>query len=130
MTRISGQRFLPQFHIRRTAEFQRVYARRKSAADDVLLVYGCENELPYPRLGLSVSRKLGGAVRRNRWKRLIREAFRCNLQQMPAGTDWVVIPRPGAEPALEPIARSLLRLTQRVAGKLRPYGKENQEGDS
>ncbi|NIL98728.1 MAG: ribonuclease P protein component [Planctomycetales bacterium] len=115
---MSGQRFLPKFRLRHTRDFQRVYARRKSAADEMLLVYGCENGLPYPRLGLSISRKLGGAVLRNRWKRLVREAFRGNLNDLPPGADWVVIPRPAAKPSLERVGKSLRRLTGRVAVKL------------
>ncbi len=129
MTPMSGQRLLPQFRIRRNADFRRIYSRRKSAADETLLVYGCENQLPYPRLGLSVSRKVGGAVRRNRWKRLLREAFRCHLQRLPPGADWVVIPRPGAEPSWERIVPSLLSLTRRVARKLDLPERETDSSD-
>jgi ribonuclease P protein component len=111
-------RFPARFRLRTTAQFQRVYDRRCSAADGLLLIYVAENDLPYSRLGLSVSRKLGGAVVRNRWKRLIREAFRLSRTELPEGIDIVVIPRPTAEPALEPLRASLARLAARAAGKL------------
>jgi len=59
-----------------------------------------ENGLPHLRLGLSVSRKYGGAVQRNRLRRLYREAFRLTRHEMPVGLDLVLIPRKPEEPPL------------------------------
>jgi len=113
--------FRPAEHLRRPADFRRVYERHRSASDAMLIVYACENGLPYLRLGLSVSRKIGGAVQRNRLRRLYREAFRLTRHEMPAGFDLVLIPRSGEEPALEELLRALPRLVKQVARKL---GKE------
>jgi ribonuclease P protein component len=110
--------FRPAEHLRRPADFRRVYERRRSASDAWLIVYACENGLPHLRLGLSVSRKIGGAVQRNRLRRLYREAFRLTKHEMPAGLDLVVIPRQAEEPAFEELKRSLPRLVQQVARKL------------
>ena len=113
------QRFLPEHHIRRGADFDRAYRRRASASDRYLLVFGCPNGLADARLGLSVSRKVGGAIVRNRWKRLIREAFRLSRPELPKGLDLVVIPRRGGvEPELACLRPSLCRLAERVASKL------------
>ncbi len=111
-------RFPPECRIRRSADFQRTYKLRRSAADPLIVVFGFPNELPHTRLGISASRRLGGAVVRNRWKRLLREAFRLSCLRLPPGVDLVVIPRPGATPSLAALLESLPRLAGRVARKL------------
>src|SRR4051795_4780231 len=101
-------RFRPHEHLRRPADFRRVYDRRRSVSDGFLIVYGCENGLPHLRLGLSVSRKVGQATYRNRLRRLYREAFRLTRHEMPTGLDLVLIPRRGeAAPTLEQLKASL-----------------------
>lgn len=113
----------PQSHrIKAPAAFDRAYARRKSAADGVLIVYAVENGLPHPRLGCSVSRKVGNAVVRNRVKRLFREAFRLEQEALPTGVDLVLIPRPGGPPALAAVRASLVALARQAARKLGPPG--------
>jgi ribonuclease P protein component len=110
--------FRPEHRIRKQEDFERIYQARIFAADDVLVVNGDGNNLPHPRLGLSVSKKVGNAVVRNRWKRLIREAFRLSREQLPAGIDLIVRPQKGAVPDFEAISRSLPALARRIAKRL------------
>ena len=102
----------------KTREFHRVHQSDAFSADDVLVVKACRNGQAIVRLGLSVSRRVGNAVVRNRWKRLIREAFRKSRHRLPAGLDLVVRPRKGAVCDFRAIERSLVRLCNRVERRL------------
>ncbi len=120
---MTDQRFPSRCRLRRRSDFDRVYRRRHSVSDDRLIVYGLPNGLEHSRLGLSVSRKFGGAVDRNRVKRLLREAFRLSRKELPEGLDLIVIPRPATRPRLAEIRSSLVRLASRLASGERSRAK-------
>lgn len=81
------------FSLKENRDFRRLYHRGRSAATPYLVVYVAKNRLNYNRLGLTVSVKLGGAVQRNRAKRLLREAFRLCAKDLPCGFDFVLVAR-------------------------------------
>jgi ribonuclease P protein component len=109
-------RFPQHARLKTPAEFKAVYDGKRSASDGVLVVYAARSVRPHPRVGLSVSRKVGNAVVRNRWKRLLREAFRLNQRDLPGGFDYILIPRSGqAEPTLDGLTASLVRLAADAA---------------
>jgi ribonuclease P protein component len=104
--------------LRRPADFEAVYDRRRSAADGTMVVYVRENGLKHSRVGLSVSKKFGSAVRRNRIRRLMREAYRLAKEELPTGFDLVLIPRPLDEYSLDAFRCSLVKLTMQAVRKI------------
>ena len=106
--------------LKSTAEFDAVYGRKISVSDGTIILFARPNGLDRSRIGLSVSKKHGNAPRRNRIKRLLREAFRTARPDLPEGVDFVVVPRPGSTFALDSLRESLFHLTDKVVRRLPP----------
>jgi ribonuclease P protein component len=120
--------FPPRARIRSKRTFDAIFAARCSAGDRRMTIHAQPGEAGIARLGLAVGRRYGGAVQRNRIKRLLREAFRRIRHDLPP-LDIVVLPRPGREPTVPELQESLRRLAAelaaRLADRMPPAGKEN-----
>jgi ribonuclease P protein component len=97
---VGAQRGPKRRRLSRSAEFERVYRQGRSKGNRYLVLYAFpraeEEPQDGPRLGLSVGRRVGGAVDRTRVKRVLREAFWEEAQRLPTGSDYVVVARPEA----------------------------------
>jgi ribonuclease P protein component len=106
--RPSGGRGPKRRRLSRSAEFERVYRQGRSKANRHLVLYAFPREDDRGdsapdglRLGLSVSRRVGGAVDRTKVKRLLREAFWAEAERLPPGSDYVVVARPDSRELAE-----------------------------
>ena len=79
--------------VRSRHDFRAIFRDRRVLRGPVFFVYWQRNEVGRSRLGLSVGRRLGNAVRRNRIKRVMREVFRTNRATVPSDVDIVIVPR-------------------------------------
>ena len=106
-------------------EFERVYRQGAAYRGRLFSVHAFPNEFGTPRLGLSVSRRVGNAVTRNAVRRKLREVFHASLDEVPGSWDLVVSARPeaagaGLDELNQEFARSLRRLAE--SGKLGEAG--------
>jgi ribonuclease P protein component len=118
-------------HLRSPQDFARLYADGYRAGDDHMLVFAMANEQSVNRLGLSISRKHGTAVRRNRKRRRIRDAFRRLQHDLPQGYDLVVIPRHRDDSTLQDYRNSLRKLVRKLAKRITspPQSDSESTGD-
>ncbi len=95
----AGERFRPRDRIRKRSEYQAIYDRGQRIPSGSFVLFVMRNGAGHPRLGITVTRRVGGAVKRNRAKRLVREIFRRHRSEL-MDVDIVVNGRaglPGAE---------------------------------
>lgn len=115
------QRFSKKERLRKRKEFQQVFDKGERFGNDQLKIYALPNDESVSRLGLVVGRKFGNAPRRNRFKRILREAYRLNKSLLNNGTDIVVIPRPGlTELTLKAIEENFKAILSQINDK---FGK-------
>jgi ribonuclease P protein component len=119
----------------KSADFDRVYRKGRSVASRHLVLYGFPRadesepgEAADARLGVSVGRKVGGAVERNRVKRRIREAF-WSLDELPRRHDFVVVARPSVtalvdSDGMDGLRRDLEELARRLGGEPESSGSQ------
>ena len=126
MTESADRRTFPKVaRVRSRLDFARIYENGSRIGDRCLLMTALRTEEPRTRLGLSVSKRCGNAVRRNRWKRVIREVFRLARPDLPTGFDLVIQPRPDAQPEFEVVRESFVALMARLQKK--PQGPARRE---
>lgn len=114
-------------HLRSGQDFERVYSQKTRASDQHVLIFAAQNDLGYSRFGLSVSKKHGNAVRRNRIKRLLREAFRLMKNELPQGLDLIFIPRFDSKAELIDYKNSLKYILRRLEKKFRSDSSNSKE---
>lgn len=88
-----GYTFPKRCRIKKSADFELIYKEGKRVFNEYFTVFLLDNGLSFSRLGVTVTKKVGRTHIRNRIKRLIREYFRLNYEDIPAGKDLVVVAR-------------------------------------
>lgn len=101
------------YRLKRRQDFRRVYQRGKSTANRAFVLCWRPNRSGVPRVGFSVSKKIGKAVERNRVRRKLREACRLEFGFFVPGYDYVLIARHGAK------AATVESLRHKITGTLR-----------
>lgn len=119
------QSFRPEDRITRGSRYKQIYGEKNALFSRTMVIYHAAAEGDRPRIGLTVSRKIGNAVVRNRAKRLIREVFRKNRQALSRPLDLVVNAKKSIRDTdlrtLEAEFRIVIRRLNRF------YGKQGQE---
>ena len=131
--RPSSGRGTKRRRLSRSAEFERVYRQGRAKGNRFLVVYRFPREAESrddgPRLGLSVSKRVGGSVERSRVKRVLREAFDAEQPAVSADCDYVLVARPALREldereGLEGVRGALRELLDRASDRTgRPGGE-------
>lgn len=114
----SRQEFPKSLRLRRRREFLKVQSRGLKVSTEPMLALVLKNELPFTRLGLTVSNKVGSAPVRTRIRRRLRELFRKERARLPVGLDVVLVARSAAAGAdYGALQRAFLKVASTLKGR-------------
>lgn len=107
---------MKKYKLRKNAEFRVVYRRGRSFSNNLLVLYTYKNyKNDFNRFGVSVSKKVGKSVIRNRVRRLIKESYRLNVESFKKGYDFVVVARTSSkQKSYNEIENSLINLFKKA----------------
>jgi ribonuclease P protein component len=111
------RRFLKTERLTRKVDIDACYRSGRRVGSRILRIHARPNDLAVARLAISVPGRLCDAVRRNRWKRMVREAFRLNKEAIGVGLDLIVVPtRPPGDLKRQEVETALVDAVRRVRG--------------
>ena len=98
-------------------EFERAYRQGTAFRGRLFSLHAFPNEIGFPRLGLSVAKKVGNAVTRNAVRRRLKEVFHSSIERIPVSFDLVVSAKPpAAEATFEELSQEFLRALGKISG--------------
>lgn len=122
------KRFQKTQRVVSNARFTLILRRGTCVADGVLVLFAVQTDATGSRLGITIPKKVGNAVVRNHWKRLIRESYRTQQDEIPVGYDFIVRPKKGAEPTWAEIQRSVPSLAKKSVRRLHAASSTPRQG--
>ena len=121
---------LPKSHVLRAPrDFDAVFAARVKESRGPITILARPNDLSHARVAIQTSRRVGNAVRRNRIRRLLREAFRLMQHDLPVGYDWVINVRPHDTAMLADYQRMLSAATLKLHATWQARQQGKVDGD-
>ncbi len=122
-TAFDDERFRKEERLRKRPQFLRTRRQGRRGGGRWVVAYALPNDEGHPRLGVTASRRVGNAVRRNEWKRRLRDIFRRNKRRFGASHDVVIIVKGGqALPEYEDLRRDVFRAVGRAHAELERRG--------
>ena len=113
--------------VTRSGDFTKIIRLGTCVADGTLVLFALPTASADQsiRIGITIPKKTGNAVQRNRWKRLIRESFRVQQVALPKGYEFIVRPKRGASPSWRAIEKSIPHLARKAAKRVRPNNSKS-----